>query len=137
MAHDFGNEKHQAHELIERLAPRQVSAVVGQFEAMLYPVSRAIANAPVDDEPLTPEEQQALDQACEWMKHNQGIPHEQVLAEPGVSPEEIERSKNQREAYVWTIPQPCVSRRFPALRGFRRGRRKGTAEKRKAPASHR
>jgi hypothetical protein len=46
MANGSANEKHQAHELIERLAPSQVSAVVGLLEAMLDPVSRAIANAP-------------------------------------------------------------------------------------------
>jgi hypothetical protein len=42
------DSKEHAHELIERLAPRQVTAVVGLLEAMLDPVSRAIANAPAD-----------------------------------------------------------------------------------------
>jgi len=51
MANDSASGKRQAHELIERLAPSQVSAVVGLLEAMLDPVSRAMANAPVDDEP--------------------------------------------------------------------------------------
>jgi hypothetical protein len=53
VAHDSTHEKQQAHELIERLAPSQVSAVVGMLEAMLDPVSRAIANPPVDDEPVS------------------------------------------------------------------------------------
>ena len=41
MAHGSTNEKKQAHELIERLAPTQLSAVVGLLEAMLDPVSLA------------------------------------------------------------------------------------------------
>jgi len=36
--------REQAHELIDRMAPSQVSAVVGLLETMLDPVSRAIAN---------------------------------------------------------------------------------------------
>ena len=90
MMQDSHNEKQQAHELIERLAPSQVSAVVGLLQAMLDPVARAIANAPIDDEPVTPEEERAIAESREWLNHNQGIPHEQVLAELGITQEEIE-----------------------------------------------
>jgi len=89
----MADTKEHAHELIERLAPRQVTAVVGLLEAMLDPVSLAIANAPIDDEPITPEEEKAIAEAREWLKHNPGIPHEQVLAELGITQEEIERFK--------------------------------------------
>jgi hypothetical protein len=85
--------KEHAHALIERLAPTQIVAVVGLLEAMLDPVSRAIANAPIDDEPLTAEEEKALDESSEWLKHNKGIPHEQVLAELGITQEEIDNYK--------------------------------------------
>lgn len=84
-------KKQQAHELIERLPPTQLSAVVGLLEAMLDPVSRAIANAPIDDEPVTVAEEKALAEAREWSKHNKGIPHEQVLAELGIAQEEVDR----------------------------------------------
>jgi hypothetical protein len=83
--------KDHAHELIERLAPSQVSAVVGMLEALLGPVSRAIANAPIDDEPLTVADEKALAEAREWSRHNNGTPHEQVLAELGVTQEEIDQ----------------------------------------------
>ena len=89
----MADTKEHAHELIERLAPRQVTAVVGLLEAMLDPVSLAIANAPIDDEPVTPEEEKAITESREWLKHNPGIPHEQVLAELGITREEIERFK--------------------------------------------
>jgi hypothetical protein len=56
----MANSKERAHELIDRLPPRQLSAVVGVIEAMLDPVSLAIANAPIDDEPLTAEEESRL-----------------------------------------------------------------------------
>ena len=87
----MANSKERAHELIDRLRPRQLSAVVGVLEAMLDPVSLAIANAPIDDEPLTAEEEKSIGEAREWLKHNPGIPHEQVLAELGITQEEIER----------------------------------------------
>jgi len=93
MAHGSTNEKRQAHELIERLPPTQLSAVVGLLEAMLDPVSRAIAHAPIDDEPVTAEEEKALAEAREWSKRNKSIPHEQVLAELGITQEEINHFK--------------------------------------------
>ena len=78
-------DKEHAHELIDRLAQSQVPAVVGILEALLDPVSRAIANAPVDDEPETEEERQAVARSKAWFKQRggQGIPHEEVLAEFG------------------------------------------------------
>lgn len=90
MASDLTHERQQLHELVDRLAPSQVHAVRGLLQVMLDPVSRAIANAPVDDEPLTVEDVQALGEAREWLKHNKPIPHEQVLAELGITHEEIE-----------------------------------------------
>ncbi len=93
MAHASTDEKQQAHELIDQLPPRQLSAVVVLLEAMLDPVSRAIAHDPIDDEPVTPEEEEALAEAREWSRHNKCIPHEQVLAELGITREEINHFK--------------------------------------------
>jgi hypothetical protein len=73
---------------------RCASNVAGLLEVMLDPVARAIANAPVDDEPVTEEEAKALAEADEWLQHNKPIPHEQVLAELAITQEEIE---NYRE----------------------------------------
>jgi len=84
-------DKNHAHELIERLAPSQVAAVVGMLEAMLDPVAQTIANAPVDDEPETEEERRAVAKSKAWFKQRdgQGIPHEEVLAEFGLPPDDI------------------------------------------------
>ncbi|MGO8785866.1 MAG: hypothetical protein ACLQVL_00600 [Terriglobia bacterium] len=57
---------------------------------MLDPVSRAIAQAAVDDEPLTTEEQQALAEVRDWRKNHEPIPHQQVLADLGTTQEEID-----------------------------------------------
>ena len=57
------------------------------------PDSQAIDNAPVDAQPLTPEEAHALHEAREWLKHNRPIPHEQVLAELGITLDEIENCR--------------------------------------------
>jgi len=89
-------DKNHAHELIERLAPGQVPAAIGMLESLLDPVSRAIANAPIDDEPVTKEEEKALAESREWLKHNKGIPHEQVLAELGVTQEDIDRFRQPK-----------------------------------------
>jgi hypothetical protein len=95
MASVPSNEKKHAHELIDRLAPSQVSAVVGMLEAMLDPVSRAIANAPTDDEPESEQECNAVAKSKEWFgrRNGQGIPHEEVLADFNLSPNDLRKRK--------------------------------------------
>ena len=83
MAHDIGNEKKQAHELIERLPPTQLSAVVGLLEAMLDPA--ALANAPAEEEEITPEMAAAINRARESLARGERIPHEEILREFGLS----------------------------------------------------
>ncbi len=91
MPHDQTKEK--AHELIERMAPSQVSAVVGLLETMLDPVSRAIANAPIDDEAEGEAERQAVAASKAWMAQHpgEGIPQEDILTEFGLSTEDPKR----------------------------------------------
>ena len=85
MLHSLTNEKQQAHELIERLPPAQLAAIVGLLQAMLDPVSRAIANAPLDDEPETDEERRTVAEAKQWLQRHPGIPFEEVLADFGLT----------------------------------------------------
>lgn len=89
----MANIKEHAHELIDRMAPSQVSAVVGLLEAMLDPVSRAIANAPIDDEPESEEERQAVVASKAWMAQHpgEGIPYEDIIAEFRPSVEDLNR----------------------------------------------
>ena len=92
----YAQTKQQAHELIERMAPGQVFAVVSLLETMLDPVSRAIANAPIDDEPETDAERQAVAASKAWMAEHpgQGIPFEDLLADFGVSAEELRHGQD-------------------------------------------
>ncbi len=81
-------DKQHAHELIDRLHPSMITTAIRFLEFIaMDPVARSIATAPVDDEPLTEEEEQALDRADAWLQQNggKGIAHEQVLAEFGFS----------------------------------------------------
>ena len=92
----YAQTKQQAHELIERMAPGQVFAVVYLLETMLDPVSRAIANAPIDDEPETDAEREAVAASKAWMAEHpgQGIPFEDLLADFGVSAEELRHGQD-------------------------------------------
>jgi hypothetical protein len=91
MKRNGDEEKQRAHELIDKLEPSQTSAVVGLLEMMLDPVSRAIANAPIDDELLSRVEEKALNESKQWSGSNKPIQHEHVLAELGITQEDLER----------------------------------------------
>ena len=93
METDVTQERQQAHALLDLLPKEKLTAVVHLLQVMSDPVARSLANAPIDDEPITAEEIKALDEAREWLKHNEGIPHEQVLAELGITQEEIDNYK--------------------------------------------
>ncbi len=92
----MADTKEHAYELIDRLPPTQLSAVVGLLEAMLDPFSRAIANAPLDDEPETEAERQAVAESKAWFEQHggQGIAHEEVLADFGLTPNDFKKRKN-------------------------------------------
>src|SRR5271169_5280838 len=91
MANGSADEKQHAHELIDRMAPGQVSAVVSLFEIILDPLARTLASAPYDDEPVSQEEAREVEASKAALARGEGIPHEKVLAEFGLSAEEFER----------------------------------------------
>jgi hypothetical protein len=85
-------EKQHAHELVERLDAAQLPTAVRFLEFMLLdPVSRALATAPYDDEELSDAGRRAIDESIEWFKHNKGIPHEEVLADFGLTMEDFDK----------------------------------------------
>ena len=86
---NLNQEREQAHALLDMLPAEKLNAVRSLLEAMVDPVSRALANAPIDDEPITEEEERAVAEAREWLQHNPGIPFEQVVAELGFTLEEV------------------------------------------------
>lgn len=93
MATTATNPKQEAHELIERMSVAQASAVVALITAMLDPVDRAIANAPFEDEEISEEENRAVAASKAWLAEHpgEGIPHEELLREFGLKPEDLHR----------------------------------------------
>ncbi|MGH9613865.1 MAG: hypothetical protein ACRD4P_12370 [Bryobacteraceae bacterium] len=94
----MGNEKHHAHELIEQLPPHQLSAVVGLLEAIIDPVPRKLAAAPIDDELETEEERLDVEQSKEWLRQHggKGIAHEQVLQDFDLTNEDFHRMAHEK-----------------------------------------
>jgi hypothetical protein len=65
-----------AHHLLGQLGPGQLAAVVHLLEAMV---------SPEDGDTLSDAERKAVAEADEWLKNNRPIPHEEVLAEFGLT----------------------------------------------------
>jgi hypothetical protein len=76
-------DKQHAHLLLDQLAPSQFAAVVRLLESMV--------SANEDGNTLSSAERKAVAEADEWLKHNQPIPHEDILAEFGLSMAEWEK----------------------------------------------
>ena len=85
------SQREHAHELIDHLPEAQLSAVVGLLETIVDPVAAALRNAPLEDEEISAEEAQAVAEAREWLKHNKPIPHEEILAEFGLTMDDWKR----------------------------------------------
>src|SRR2546427_11631403 len=93
-------EKHHAHELVERLDPSQLPTAVRFLEFMLLdPLSRALATAPVDDEPLTEKDRAAMDRSEAWFRENQGkgIPFADVLADFGLNLDDLHHDPGKHD----------------------------------------
>ena len=84
-------DKEHAQQLLNQLGPDQIAALVHVMEVMLDPISRNLASMPLEDEEISEEEERAVAEAREWLKHNKPIPHEEVLAEFGLTMADFER----------------------------------------------
>jgi predicted transcriptional regulator len=82
-------DKQHAHQLLDQLDPSQFEALVRLLEVMTDPETASIRTAPIDDEPVTEEEERAVAASKEWFKNNRGIPMEEVASELGLTMEQI------------------------------------------------
>jgi hypothetical protein len=75
-----------AHQLIDRLPETQISGLVQFLETIVDPVTTALRNAPLDDEPETDDEKSAVDDARAWLQKNggKGIPHHEAMRRLGL-----------------------------------------------------
>ena len=91
-------DKQHAHRLLDQLALEQFEAVTRLLEVMVDPADVSIGDAPVDDEPVTEEEERAVAASKEWFKTNPGIPFEDVVAELGFTMEQVRGDKDEDAA---------------------------------------
>jgi hypothetical protein len=70
--------------MIDQLDPGQFQAIAQLLEVMVDPIARSLANAPVEDEPISAEEAAALDAAHASIRRGEGTPHEEILREFGL-----------------------------------------------------
>ena len=97
----MSDARQHLHELINRLPEAQVTALAGLLETILEPldpVRRAIANVPIDDEPVTEEERAAILRAEAWFaeRGGKGIPMAEVLADFGLTMDDFPLYKEKR-----------------------------------------
>jgi hypothetical protein len=70
--------------MIDQLDAGQFQAIAQLLGVMLDPIARSLANAPVEDEPISAEEAAALDAAHASIQRGEGTPHEEILREFGL-----------------------------------------------------
>ena len=82
----MSDKRQHVHELIDRLPPAQLTAVAGLLETML------------DREQIGEEEERAVEEAKQWLRENggKGIPHEEVLADFGLTMDDFRRMGEER-----------------------------------------
>ncbi len=65
--------------------------MVSLLEVMFDPLARTLASAPYDDEPVSTEEAREVEAAKASLARGEGIPHEGVPAELGLTFKDFER----------------------------------------------
>lgn len=75
------SDKQHAVELLDRLGPGQLAAVIHLLETMV-PLEE-------EDEEISAEEEAAVTRSKEWFQHNEGIPFEQVVTDLGFTMDQI------------------------------------------------
>lgn len=85
MEANLDQERRQAHALLDLLPAEKLNAVRNLLEVMVEPLSRSLALAAVEEEEIPPEAAAALDRARASLARGEGIPHEEVLREFGLT----------------------------------------------------
>ena len=91
MESDIAEQRKQAHAFLDRLPVDQLVAMCGLLESMLSPFDRKLALAPIDDEPLTPEDVAAIQSGIASLEKNGGVPMEDVLADFGLTMDDFHK----------------------------------------------
>jgi hypothetical protein len=78
-------DRQELHDLVDQMTPEQIRAAL--------PLLRAMLPKPIEDEEISEAEKAAVAEADEWLKHNQPLPFEEVLADFGLTLEDLDKSK--------------------------------------------
>jgi hypothetical protein len=78
-------DKKELHDLVDRMTPGQLAAAAALLRSMLP--------KPIEDEEISEAEKAAVLEADEWLKHNKPIPFEDVLADFGLTVEDLDHPK--------------------------------------------
>ena len=78
--------KQHAHELLDQLDPGQLDAVERLLEVMTDPLAHSLANAPVEEEEINEETARELAEARASLERGEGISHEEIMREFGLTP---------------------------------------------------
>jgi hypothetical protein len=85
MEPNLDQERRQAHALLDLLTAEKLNAVQSLLEVMVEPLSRSLALAPVEEEEITAETAAAFDRAGASLARAEGIRHEEILPEFGLT----------------------------------------------------
>ncbi len=81
-------DRQQAHQLLDRLAPAQFTAIAHLLEVLATgqaPLLHTLSQATVEDEEITPETAAALDCSRASLARGEAITHEEILREFGMT----------------------------------------------------
>jgi hypothetical protein len=84
-------DRQQAHTLLDLLPVEKLPAVVNLLQSLTDPVTRSLAKAPFEDEPISEDEVRAVEASEAWLRTHAPIPNDDVLAELGLTPEDFAR----------------------------------------------
>lgn len=83
-------ERERVHALVDQLAPRQLEAIRNLLEAM--------TPGREEDEEISAAEEAAVARSKEWFRENEGVPFDEVVADLGLSMEQIRAAARDSKA---------------------------------------
>lgn len=91
METDFREQRQQARLLLNAVPDDKIPKIRTLLASLVDPLSLALANAPIDDEPVTAEEEHAFAEGREALARGEGTSHEEILKEFGLTLEDWDR----------------------------------------------
>ena len=82
---DLTQQRRQAHALLDLLPAEKLNAVRSLLEVMVEPLASALAQAPIEEEQVTPETAAALEKSRASLARGEGLPHDEIRREFGLS----------------------------------------------------